>query len=255
MWAPLGQALDAWTASDTMATTQVGAQLFAGECSADAYETASVPIANASEQAALLDAQMSSSMHGLGAATAVALGAVSDRAQQWNQEQHGNAALLLITGSEPTACDDTNDGASAAANAAGNALALPQALPTYVLAMRPMSSLDAIAAAGGTGAARTVDNATSSDALIDAMTAIADEARCRVAVPSSASALGPDQVNVNLVSGGTGMPIMRVEAADACGDGQGWYYDDADARRFVILCPATCDDVKNGDGIEIVSCG
>ena len=64
LWQPLGEALDAWSASDAMATTQIGAQLFAGECSADAYATATVPIADASQLAAALDAQMSTSMHG-----------------------------------------------------------------------------------------------------------------------------------------------------------------------------------------------
>jgi hypothetical protein len=229
-----------------MATTQVGAQLFADECNADAYATASVPIANASQLAAALDAQMSAGTHGFGAATAVALGAVSTQAQQWTETTHGNAALLLISGNTPTACDDT-DATEAAANAAINALALPQPVPTYVLAMRPVASLDTIAGAGGTSKARTVDDPTSSTALVDAMNAIADEARCRIALPRGTT-------TISLVSEGVSTPITQVAGPDACGDAEGWYYYDADTHRFAVLCPKSCDDARGGDGIEILTC-
>jgi hypothetical protein len=255
LWQPLGDALDAWTASDTMATTQLAAQLFAGECSPDAYAAISVPIANATEQAAALDAQMSLSMHGFGAATAVALGAVSSEAEQWDQSSHGNAAIVLISGSEPTACD-TMDGATAAASAATSALALPQAVPTYVLAMRDLPSLDAIAAAGGTGAAHIAEDPASSDALVDAMTAIADEARCRVALPADASAL-TSQVSLELAgSDSSTVPLMLVFNAEACGDALGWYFDGTMTRRFAILCPAACDQLRNDGGtVTIRVCG
>jgi hypothetical protein len=255
LWQPLGDALDAWTASDTMASTQLAAQLFAGECSPDAYAAISVPIGNAAEQAAALDAQMSSSMHGFGAATAVALGAVSSEAEQWNADTHGNAAIVLISGSEPTACD-TIDAATAATSAASSALALPQAVPTYVLAMRGLPTLDAIAAAGGTGAAHMVDDPTSSDALVDAMTAIADEARCRVALPSDASTVPPEQVNLELMSSDRVEPLVRVENAEACQNALGWYYDDVNTRRFAILCPSACADLRSGGKtVTILVCG
>jgi hypothetical protein len=143
------------------------------------------------------------------------------------------------------------DAAAAAASAASNALALPQAVPTYVLAMRPMASLDTIAAAGGTSAARTVDDPTSSTALVDAMNAIADEARCRVALPGSTSSAN---LTINLIADGAGVSVPQVDGADACGDAQGWYYDDVETRRFAILCPKTCDDVRGGDSVQISSC-
>ena len=98
-----------------------------------------------------------------------------------------------------------------------------------------MAELDAIAAAGGTGAAHTVDDATSSAALVDAMTAIADEARCRVALPGDPSMSLPITM-LNLVSDGSTTSIPLVDGADACAGNQGWYYD-PDTHRFAILCP------------------
>jgi hypothetical protein len=249
LWGPLGTALQTWSTSDAMANTQLASQLFAGECSADAYTSSAVPIANAANQASALQAQMDASTHGLGAATGVALSVVADSARVWSEQTQGNPAIVLITDSRPNACDA--DAAGAAASAAGAALALPQAVPTYVLALRALPSLDAVAAAGGTSAARSVDDATSSDALAAAMTAIADDARCRIALPSAARMLAPDQVNLDLVMGSSSTPVPRVDGAGACGNNQGWYYDDPAQPRFAIVCPATCDDVHHGDSIQI----
>jgi len=59
--------------------------------------------------------------------------------------------------------------------------------------------------------------------------------------PPDGMALDVDRVNVTIrgESGDTTLP--RVDGAGACGDGEGWHYDDPVSPSEVTLCPASCD--------------
>ena len=249
LWTPLGQALDAWSGSDAASSTQLALELFAGSCDAGAYADASLPLAPAAEQQSKVQSIMDGSAHGLGAATALALDGAIAQARQWAQNGGGNPAIVLISASDPNACALDAPGAATMSAAAG--LSSEPAVPTYVLALSQHASLNAIAAAGGTSAARSIESATSSDALIAAMDAIASDARCRIALPAGSAQYVPDRVSVEVERGATKMQVPRVSDASACGSEAGWYFDDAAMPRFVIACPDTCAQAAGG-GLQIV---
>ena len=232
-----------------MASTQVAVQMFAAACEESAYTTPTLPLAPASEQQAALDPLMKASTHSFGAATAPALQGALNSARQSAQSGAGNAAVLLVSSSQPLTCGgSTTDGAMVAAAA----LAGTPPVPTYVLALQPHASLDAVALAGGTGSARTADDATSADALLDAMRAITDEAQCRYAVPEGAAAYLPDRIALELTVDGRTTTVSRVGDEAQCDPASGgWYYDDPDAPRFLIACEQTCSQVRGGGRVTI----
>jgi hypothetical protein len=73
--------------------------------------------------------------------------------------------------------------------------------------------------------------------------------------PPMGEVLDPDLVNVEFIDVDTGMPepIYHVDDAAACDPViGGWYYDDNDTPKNIILCPVSCDDVSAAaEGSEI----
>lgn len=64
--------------------------------------------------------------------------------------------------------------------------------------------------------------------------------------PPDGEVFDRDQVNVEFEdSDGTPLSIGRVESEAACaGVAQGWYYDDPLAPSRIIVCPQTCDTIR-----------
>jgi len=250
LWTPLGQALDTFVAGSDAAPSSIGVQFFQGECDAAAYATPSLPLAPVVEHAGILEQSMSGRTHGPGAATALALSGAGEHARAWAIEQNQRAALVLITGSEPTGCFAV---ATDAAAAAGAGLISSPAVPTYVIALRARAGLDAIARAGGTGAALPVSDASSEQELAQALQAVAARAACEIALPDSAAAYLPDRVNLRQTENGQQRYLPRVADADACGSANdGFYYDDPLAPKRILVCPQTCADFGSDDTVEIV---
>lgn len=117
-------------------------------------------------------------------------------------------------------------------------------------------NLDAIAAGGGTSKAFIVT--TSSNVAADfqkALDAIRGSALpCEYAIPQSpAGQQDFDKVNVQHTSG-TGQKdvLPNKKNAAGCGGSPGWYYDVDPASggtpTKIILCPTTCNAVKNDTG-------
>lgn len=73
--------------------------------------------------------------------------------------------------------------------------------------------------------------------------------------PPMGETLDPDLVNVEFLDVDAGMPetIYHVDDAAACDPViGGWYYDDNDAPKNIILCPVSCDEVSGAaEGSEI----
>lgn len=73
--------------------------------------------------------------------------------------------------------------------------------------------------------------------------------------PPMGEMLDPDLVNVEFIDIADGVPepIYHVENAAACDPViGGWYYDDNDTPKNIILCPVSCDDVSAAaEGSEI----
>ncbi len=51
---------------------------------------------------------------------------------------------------------------------------------------------------------------------------------------------------LNYVKGASSTPVPEVAGPDACGGGTGWYFDNKDDPKTLLLCPATCDTLAGG---------
>jgi hypothetical protein len=250
LWTPLGNALDGLLASDRAARMQLGVEFFQGACEPSAYATPSLPIAAAAEQQPRLEAAMNARTHGLGAATAPALAGALDQARQWSTESPGHAAVMLITGSEPMSCPGS---AMNAPDVVASGLAASPAVPTYVIALRALPSLDRIAEAGGTSQARLVSDPTAAPALLEALQLAATQAACELTLPDAVTPYLPDRINLELTQGTTSELVTRVPNAQACDPvNGGWYFDDAQSPKRVVTCDASCKRITDGGQPELV---
>jgi hypothetical protein len=154
-------------------------------------------------------------------------------------------ALVYATDGIPQGC--TNNTVAAAARVAANALAM-SSIPTYVLGVGPqLTSLNDIAAAGGTGMAYLVDTGGDVTAqLAAALHAIKSMAvTCDYTIPmSSAGPIDPTQVNVIAHVGDAGTPTLIGQVNDKAScdaAGGGWYYNDPAKPTVITLCTTTCN--------------
>jgi hypothetical protein len=246
-WTPLTAALERWI--DAQPDTQLAVQMFASACSGYAYALPTLALAPASDQKGALQARMGESTHDIGAATAPALQSVVARATQWAASGGGNAAVVLISSSEPNAC--SGQAGESAAMIAAQGLSSTPAVPTYVIALREQATLDGVALAGGTAAARRVTDPRSQDEMLGALQAITDDARCRYALPSDAIAHA-DQLALELTVDGSVTRVARVASEAECTQvADGFYYDDPAMPRFALACPQTC---ARGGSVQIAYC-
>lgn len=153
-------------------------------------------------------------------------------------------------------------------NACGEGLASITAWPeaaqdyngveTYTIAVESSANinfdaLNAIAAAGGTTA---LYDASNIDAFAEKIAEIRDTALgCDFNIPDAPPnvMLAWDKVNFTYTPGGVGTPLTLPHADDLadCGDGPGWYYDNNVMPTKIIVCPASCDTIKNDMSAEV----
>lgn len=152
------------------------------------------------------------------------------------------AAVVLVTDGEPNHCGSDVGSVETAAKAEANAV------KTYVIGVgKSLTNLNKIAAAGGTGQAILVDTTNPTqigDDLKKALGVIAAQAlSCDYAipVPGGGQTIDPNKVNVKRTpsAGGAGTTLSY----NATCSGEGWRYDDVNAPKRILLCPATCDSV------------
>ena len=195
VWSPLGRALASVLASESSSKLAVGAQLFQGSCDPSVYTMPAVPIGPVGSARDALASAMSSSTHQPGAATALALDGALTQAQMWAESSQASAAVVLISGSEPTGCLGNP---STAALAAAGGLGMTPPVTTHVVALGARASLDQVAQAGGTGAALSVSDPTSESQILAAVQAAVSQAACSYALPTEAAAYMPDRINLEL---------------------------------------------------------
>ncbi len=127
-----------------------------------------------------------------------------------------------------------------------------------------LNVLNQYAKAGGSNAA--IDVSGGSQAFVAALNAIRGKVqsvmtiktplRCQWKIPApdpGEPPLDPTQVNVQFtLPSGTPTQFGHLTSLGACpATGNGWYYDNETNPTQVILCPATCDSVKNVDSARI----
>lgn len=157
--------------------------------------------------------------------------------------------VLLATDGEPTECSIQAPAKIASTIAAPAAAGTPKILTFVIGVGTSLSSLNAIAAAGGTGNAFIVD--TGGNVLQQfqaALTAIQGKALgCQYAIPQPPDGQVIDftKVNVQLTLGGVSKVLPYVDSEAKCDPTSGgWHYDDALAPTKILLCAQTCTAVS-----------
>lgn len=170
---------------------------------------------------------------------------------QWIQANPGRkTVIVLATDGDPTGC--TGNSVQDIANVAAGALASPQKIQTFVIGVgSSLTSLNAIAQAGGTGQAYIVDTGGNVQQQFSAALAAIHGAAlpCNFSIPTNGQA-DPNNVNITYTTTGSPTPLVVPRVA---GDGTdknqcptnspAWYYNDA-GKTAAVLCDATCANLK-----------
>ena len=187
-----------------------------------------------------------------------------------NQAQSGRlTAVVLVTDGQPRQCNSTIETTAAVATHAsgGN-----PAMKTYVLGVGPsLSSLNAIAEAGGTGRAYLVESGGEAELTV-ALDAIRTSAQsCVYVIPEEGRETAertPAKVATRVGMTGAPAPVGQVSGIEGCGNSAGWYYEKPPitgdgqntdvAPTRVTLCPASCESLVKTSGSHldvVVGCG
>ena len=177
-------------------------------------------------------------------------------ALDWATAHPDHATVLVFaTDGDPTNCTtNTVQGIAAHVGAA-----LP-AVKTFVVGVgNSLGSLDAIAAAGGTGEALLVDTAADvTQQFIAAMNSVRAIGQCQLDIPVPNEGT-PDygKVNVAIVDpddADNRITLANVGTEDECDETDGgWYYDDPQNPARIFLCPASCNELTgNAWDVEVL---
>ncbi len=239
------------------------------QCVLSDYTTPTVPIAslpaNAGALTGAINALPDPPADALTPTSAAVTGGLAI-AKQYATSHPGHAVVLVLaTDGLPTRCAPLDIPSIANLAAAGKS-GTPS-IKTFVIgvfsgdeAATAKPNLDSLAAAGGTNAAFIVN--TSSNVTQDFQAAL-DKIRgnalpCEYAVPKPTSGTPDyDKVNVELTSGGNKTLIGNKKSSQTCDGSGGWYYDVDPATGAtptkIVLCPSTCDAVKQSAGAAQLS--
>lgn len=133
------------------------------------------------------------------------------------------------------------------------------AIETYVLRLSTVADavavgqpLARVAAAGGTVSDIVIGPTDVPANVNEALQTVRRRARpCDYTLPN-----GADTARVGMaiatVGSATGNEIARVEKAADCLAQHGWHFDDTAAPTRMVLCPATCNMLRTGDGLSIL---
>lgn len=217
-------------------------------CTASDYATPSVEIAPLPGVASQIVSSMGMHSPTTSTPTSAALQGAVDHAKAWKQSHPSDAVVaVLATDGDPSECDTSLANIDAIAAAA---LAATPSVMTFVIGVGPsLSSLNGIAAAGGTTQAFLVDTGGNvNQQFLDAMNAIRHAALgCQYQIPTPTSGT-PDFGEVNVVyqpMGANAQTFPNVMNQASCpANGNGWYYDDPTNPTQIILCPASCSLVE-----------
>lgn len=185
-----------------------------------------------------------------GTPTAVALAGAIQYAQRVaaNEGKDGTVAIVLVTDGLP----DSNCDGDSIASVKSVAASVKDRLPTYVIGVGgELKSLREIAVGGGTKDAILVSSTEPAQLRVDFLAAInkikASALACDYEIPSPppGEKLDRDMVNVFYKADGT---TSTIPYDATCGSGTGWRYDSETSPQRIVLCPASCDNVKSRPG-------
>ena len=235
-------------------------------CTTSDYQTLSAPIAALPGSATAVNFALSGRIpNGLTPTYSALNGAI--KAAQAYAASHASdvVAVVLSTDGIPnsgggTGCDDNTTDID---NLAAAALAGTPSIKTFVIGVlspadntaAATSTLNGIAAAGGTTSATILGTSSTTESdFVAALTKIRGQSLpCQFDLPVPEAGT-PDYSKVNVVytDSATGNANLEAYVADFadCGSTGGWYYDhdpfvDAGTPTKVILCPSTCTAIQD----------
>jgi hypothetical protein len=143
---------------------------------------------------------------------------------------------------------------------AGPAFMATPSIRTFVVAAaQGLSALGSISMAGGTGQPVVVtDPATTSSQIKTQFQRLSrTNFACSYRIPlgGDGGRTDPSKVNVHLRTGaGTEKTLPLFASPAGCSTGDGWYYDNPAKPENIMLCPATCANLFNGELRIVVGC-
>jgi hypothetical protein len=232
-------------------------------CEAPTYGIPAVEIATLPEAAPGLLASIEAQAPEGGTPSGPALSGAITHARQWALTHPGHAVIaLLATDGLPTDCAPLDVAGSSEIAAAG--FTGSPSVRTFAIGVfgtddpAGPSNLDAIARAGGTESAFVIDPGEDIAAqFLVALNAIrGTQLACEFELPAAADGETLDfgLVNVDLSDASGKTRISKVTGGDACGEENGWYYDDELNPHRIITCPASCARFRSaaaGASVEI----
>jgi len=225
-------------------------------CTVEAHADAAVEIAALPGNADPLVAAINAEEPQGGTPTHLAIAGACQHVQAWKADHPGRKTVILLAtdGYPEAACDaNLNRAISAAADCYDNG----NGIQTYVLGIDSnnnggtpsLALMDDVAVAGGTERAYLTDTQDVEGSMITALNAIRADAviPCELTIPPPPAG---ETLNTNLINLGICDPNLepvvtpRVDNAAACGDSNGWYYDNPVTPETIHLCDVTCDTVS-----------
>jgi von Willebrand factor type A domain len=257
-WIPVNTGMKAFFADPASSGYNASLQFFpapgdvAATCGA-AYATPLVPLTSLGQSQPLVAALDGASPQG-GTPTLPALeGAITYATATAQARPDEKTVVVLVTDGEPglfingaIADGCTNNDIPHVASAAAAALAGTPSIPTYVIGVgSALTSLNSIAASGGTTAAFIIPVTNPADTtavLQKAFESIRSQVKLSCDFPLPAAPAGQtldtNRVNVAFTNGG-GAESALVYSAD-CSAANGWRYDDITHPTKIELCGPTC---------------
>lgn len=181
-------------------------------------------------------------------------------AKQWAVDHPTHLVhVLFATDGLPNDC--TFNSIQGAADVAKQYFEGNPSVPTFVLGIGELSDLNAIASSGGTDKAYLADSSSVAQKMVDMFNEIRANGACKFQIPAPApgKTLNYDYVRVSYTPIGetNQVDVYQVkDAADCDPTTGGWYYD-SDPKvqnpSKILLCPATCEQVKLSDeGVTVM---
>jgi hypothetical protein len=251
------------------------ASLGGGSCVASDYATPDVPIEPLPAVAPKIIASVGRHNPGGGTPTTPALTGALQYAKTWAAAHPDRKTIVILaTDGDPTGCN--GNAVQDVADAAATGLAANPSVETFVVGVgRSLTSLNAIAASGGSGQALIVDTSSGdpTQQFLDAMNKIretvtvttthtvthtethATPVPCEWTIPAApdGTRFDKDKVNVDFASGtGAAQRIGAIATAADCGAvADGWHYDDPKSPTKVLVCSQTCKRIQETKDVQV----
>jgi len=228
------------------------------ECNINSYLPPAVTIQPLPGVAQQIISAISANSPGGGTPTLPAMqSAVQATTAYAKQHPDHKVIIVLATDGDPNDC---NSKVANVSSEAAKALAANPSVLTFVIGIGTVANMDQIAQAGGSQKSYQVDAANANKTFLDAMNAIRGKALgCEFLLPkpSGNGTIDFSKVNVYYTQKGAnkGNYLPQVQNASQCKSNPGWYYDNPNSPTKIVLCPASCDQVKNAGGSVDIQLG